>query len=378
MLNAVGARQVGGVRVVVTVSFVIAAGVALYTGFRVPNDWTATLDAVSVTEGFHRRFLVGTLLSPLAALTKDDYWLFAATSFAVLAALVTVAGVALWRAELISQQALVVAFFLLPTGGFLFNEVGYYEQVLYLALFLAIWLVNRDHPVIAAAIMAAVVFVHEMAILSVLPVFALIALRRLGCRRALGAVLPAVALNGVILLVPSAATDAVSRLGAQLSRANFPYRVDALALFNRTLTQNWQLYSVVHVLVYLVPLALFLIGIFLLLRSTDRSPASIIDTTVSVLAIGAPVALAFAGWDTQRWELILVANFFLVLWANLERSREELSPPQIAVLVAALLIVAHVPVYFFDSTQPRAMDWPDFKLLVRQVMDGALFRIPPV
>ncbi len=61
----------------------LAIVVAAYTGFRVPNVWSATLQAVSLFDGFHRRFVVGTLLHPFALLTEDNYWMFATFSYLV-------------------------------------------------------------------------------------------------------------------------------------------------------------------------------------------------------------------------------------------------------------------------------------------------------
>ena len=70
-------------RAVAICAIAFAFALALYTGFRVPNAWSATLDSVSLFGGFHRRFVVGTLLHPLAVATGYNYWVFAAWSFAV-------------------------------------------------------------------------------------------------------------------------------------------------------------------------------------------------------------------------------------------------------------------------------------------------------
>ena len=86
-------------------------------GFRLPNLWSATLYTTSLPDGFHRRFLVGTLLRPFAEALDYDYWLYATVAFAILGALLVVLVVATLRARLVSQRFLVVACFLLPTGG---------------------------------------------------------------------------------------------------------------------------------------------------------------------------------------------------------------------------------------------------------------------
>src|SRR5215831_5382501 len=155
----------------------IAILVAGYTGFRLPNAWCATLDAVSLFDGFHRRFVVGTLLQPLAIATDYNYWLFAAFSYLVLAAVLAVLTAAVLRAELISQRLLVIAWLVLPTGGFLFHEVGYFEQILYLLLFAALALIRRNRLVAAACVLCVAPLVHEIALVTVIPLFGLVALR---------------------------------------------------------------------------------------------------------------------------------------------------------------------------------------------------------
>ena len=94
----------------------------------------------------------------------------------MLGALLAVLAVVVIKAELVSQRLLVIGWLLLPTGGFLFNEVGYYDQVIYLLLFGALWLVFRDRPVTACLLITAGVLVHEITVLTVLPVFAMVVL----------------------------------------------------------------------------------------------------------------------------------------------------------------------------------------------------------
>lgn len=94
-----------------------AVGVAAYTGFRVPNAWSATLDSISLGDGFHRRFLVGTLLRPLADAVNYNYWLFAMFSYLVLATLLVVLVALVFRTRLASRRFLIITWLLLPTGG---------------------------------------------------------------------------------------------------------------------------------------------------------------------------------------------------------------------------------------------------------------------
>jgi hypothetical protein len=333
-----------------TVLFVVALLVAAYTGVRLPGAWAVTLDAVSVTDGFHRRFLLGTLLHPLAVVTGYDYWLFAAAGFLVLGGLLAVVTVAFFRTRNESRRLLVIAWLLLPTGGFLFHDVGYFEQVLYLLLFASVWLLRRDRTMLAPALVIAAVLVHEIAALTVLPIFALVALQRFPLRRAMLLMAPPVFVELVVLAIPASDPDSIDRLRIALAGADFSPRLDALALFGRTQSESWRLYSITDVLLYVVPIAIVVMVGFLGQNGVRRA------AVLQVAAIGAPALLTFGGWDGNRWGFLLVANFAVVLWLWLERRELRVTP-----FVVTLLLLTRLPLPYFDGYQPR-------ELTVRQVV----------
>ncbi|SEP50391.1 hypothetical protein [Amycolatopsis saalfeldensis] len=327
--------------------FVIAVGLAGYTGFRLPGTWVATLESTSLTDGFHRRFLVGTLLHPLAVLAGYDYRVFAVASYAVLGGLLAALAIAFFRSPDGSRRLVIIGFLLLPTGGYLFHEVGYYDQTLYLLLVGALAALRRNRPGIASALMVASVTVHEIALLTVLPVFGFQVLRRFPFRRAC-VFLAAPALAGLtVLAVRPAAPGAVSRLGQTLAGANFPYRTDALGLFERGQAASWALYSITDVLLYLVPIAVVVLGGFLVLHRPSGA------ALLPLAAIAAPLLLAFGGWDEARWGFLLITNFLVVLWLWLGDRGRELKVSQLGTLSVVLLILTHLPMPYFDHYTPR-------------------------
>jgi hypothetical protein len=360
----------------VTVSVLLAA----YTGFRMPNLWSATLYTVSLPDGFHRRFLVGTLLRPLSEATDYDYWLYATVAFVILAALLAVLVAAALRARLVSQRFLVIAFFLLPTGGFLFHEVGYLDQLLYLLLFASLWFLRRSAWVVAPVLMTVAVLTHEIAILTVLPIFGFVVLRDLHPRRAVVALAPPVFVALVMLAVSPIDRGAVHRLTDTLQVSNFKPRPDALSLFQRTQSQTWDLYSVHDVLLFLVPIAVVTVAAFLLLywmgTRTRPSTFSLVYVVLGVTAIAAPLLLAFAGWDEFRWAFLLMANFFVVLWLWLGDSGRELNPLQWVTLGAVVLMSLHAQLLYFDGYAPRSLRPSAITELSHEIDDGTLFEIP--
>lgn len=316
----------------------LALVLAAYRGFRLPGDWAVTLEAVSVTDGFHRRFLVGTLLHPLALATGYAYWVFAAAAFAVLAALLGVVAVAFARARHPARKLLVAGWLLLPSGGFLFHEVGYFDQVLYLLLFAALWQLPR-RPEVASGLLTAAVFTHEIAPLTVLPVFAVVLARRFPVRNTAMLLVPPIVAELAVLALPASSPGAVARLGTALAAADFTPRADALALFERTQSQSWQLYSITEVLLSLTPIfAVVVLGA--LLQRLDA---------LAVASVAAPALLAFAGWDWARWGFLLVTNFAVVLWLTPPRNLRPLP------LLAAAALLAHLPLPYFDGQHPREL-----------------------
>lgn len=355
--------------------------VALYTGFRLPNAWSATLQAVSLTDGFHRRFVVGTLLRPLALATNYDYGLFATFSYLVLAALLTVIVVNALRTKLLEQRLLVVAFLLLPTGGFLFNEIGYFEQLLYLLLFVAVHLARRRKLVAATALMAVTPCIHEIAILSVLPIYGVVLLRTVSPKRAvIATAIPAV-VNLIVLAIPPASDGAIETLSAALA-PSFTYRPDALELFGRAQSENWGLYTVHNVVVYVRPVAYVLLALLVGLwftdreswrRDEDRLPSWVI-LLASCAAIAVPTLLVYGGWDGNRWRFLVIVNFFLVVWYQLGyRGTRPLRLATITLLVFAVLLVARFEFWYFDQLAPREIGYRPVVKFFRHAVDGSLY-----
>lgn len=349
--------------------------VAAYTGLRMPSRWAVTLQAVSLQDGFHRRFLLGTVLRPFAAPAGYPYELFVAVSFVVLGALVAVLGRLAVVARKPAQRLLIMAFLLLPTGGYLFHEIGYFDQIVYLGLFAALWLLFRGHVTAASLVTAAMVAVHEITLLTVLPLFFLAALRELPVRRALTAVAPTVAVGLVVLAVPASGAGAPERFERVLIGTGFPLRSDALDLFGRTQTDSYQYFDPWDIFVFLWPLALLTAAGLLVFARIGRRPARL--TGVSVAAALAPTLLAAGGWDRERWAFLLIANCCVVLWFWLDdHGTHEITPAHVGVVLAVLLVASHVPLTYFDGYQPRVLTGPELGGFWHDIATGSFFDTP--
>lgn len=359
-----------------TVGLVLGCvAVAAYTGLRMPSRWAVTLQAVSLQDGFHRRFLVGTVLHPVAAPAGYPYAFFVAFSFVVLGVLVAVLGRLAVRTRKPAQRLLIMVFLLLPTGGYLFHEIGYFDQIVYLGLFAALWLLFRGKVAAASLVTAATATVHEIALLTVLPLFFLAALRELPVRRALAAVAPAVAVGFVVLAVPASEAGAPTRFERVLMGTGFPLRSDALDLFGRTQTDSYQYFDPWDIFVFLWPLAVLVAAGVLVFARVGRRPMRL--TGVSLAAALAPVMLAAGGWDRERWAFLLIANCCVVLWFWLDdHSTHEITPAHIGVVLALLLVASHVPLTYFDSYQPRVLTGPGIGDFWHDIASGGFFDTP--
>ncbi len=353
----------------------IAASVAAYIGFQMPISWAMTLQSISLFDGFHRRFLVGTVLYPALRATHYDARVLAVFSFAVLGALLAIICRLAITTPLWSRRLLIVAFLLLPTGGFLFHEVGYFEQVVYLMLFGSMYLVTRGNVRAAAVLMAFAPCVHELAVLTVVPVFGIYVLRRMPLLRAALLVAPAVAVGAVVLLVPTMSAHAVENIEASLAQANFKFRVDAMYIFIRSQHESWAMYSILAQVKAVVGTAVVvLLGYLALWRSVRFAKAGVF--LLSCLAIVAPFLLVFGGWDDNRWIFLITANFFIVLWISLDDLAAELAAVPVAILAVTALVLGSMPIYYFEHVKPRRLNPPELRAFLHNVTFGRIFRIP--
>lgn len=348
--------------------------VAAYTGIRMPNGWSATLQAVSFQDGFHRRFLVGTLMDPVADAAGYRYRMYALLSFLILGALLAVLVHQAVVTRLPARRFLILAFLLLPTGGYLFHEVGYFDQVLYLLLFAALWMLGRGWWIPASLLLVLAMCVHEITALTVLPLFFVACLRTLPVSRAIVAVVPACA-TGLLILTAKPTSSATSlALQRKLEDAHFPVRPDALELFSRSQSESWEMYSRKEVFLYLLPLIILIaVALLLFARAGDR-PAKLL--VLSVLAALAPASATLAGWDQERWAFLLTVNFLVVLWFWFGDYQVGLKSVQFGVVVVALLLTVHVPLTYFDGFAPRPLTGNAISDFYDDVTSGHFFDKP--
>jgi hypothetical protein len=324
---------------------ILSLVIALYVGFRAPNLWSVNYYIPSIFVGFWRRSLLGTLLYPIGALRFDYHFL------ATIQALVLLALVALVMAHALRSglriKLLTMLFLIGPAGGYLFHEVGYVEQVLYLMLLAALALSDKRQSLV---LMALALFVHEMAAFTIIPLYlaALVVGDRYRTAILHGLVLLAV--FAVIYLFFQAADPANIERLMQAIKAHVGYtpRADYYDVFRHKLTgpkpQNYFAVTDWYRLATVIAIALLTAAAFV--------RQSIVAAACVLAACLAPLLMGFLGWDTSRFTFLsLSASLFVLILFK------DAASVVVSAAVSALLLGFALFGYFvyFDDYQPRPL-----------------------
>ena len=319
-----------------------------------------TLYNIGISDGAWRRGLLGTLLQPIWSLTGYRYGVMALVALTFLGLLILVGLLVVVRARWDAQRLLIIVWFLSPAGGYLFHEIGYTDQVVYLLFFVAAWAMARSHFVIAIALVTFSVFLHELTLFTTVPLLLVLALvRGEPARRLVAFSFPA--LVGLVLArAPMMTPDQVGATGARLQeQLPFEIRMDAVALFGRSLTQTWDMdfYSPLRGFVTVLPLMIVAVGsISVVLARADNKGFSVprpVAWLVVVGAVIAPFSLVFFGWDFYRWMFLGMVNFLIltvILWSSLT---ERPTLVVFGVALAPILMLFYVQLNYFDGYSPR-------------------------
>jgi hypothetical protein len=231
------AREIG-----IFLLFLLLVLNAFTEGFRMPSLWTQNYYLPTFFDGFYRRSMAGTLLFFLGDL-KYNYYILASIQFLVLVLLIGWMYYA-FRSSLIGMF-LVTAFMVSINGSFFFHEVGYIEQLLFVLLFVSIAL-YRNFPIVAILLMAISMFVHEIVLLTTLPIFfSYVYFKTKDLSKAFKASLPALVAFGVIYMYfQTLPFDEVrSFMEYVRTHANYPYRYDYYEVFvNNFIGERFQNY----------------------------------------------------------------------------------------------------------------------------------------
>ncbi len=341
------------------VALVLAIAWAAYVGFRLPNLWSVTLYNVAWSDGTARRALFGTVLAPLWSVGGNEYWVYAAVAFAILGALLTVIVVVAMRARWTAQRIVILAWLVAPTGAYLFHEVGYLDQLVYLLLFASMWLWTRTSPFVAVLPVVASVLVHELVLLTTWPILVWWAWRAGIARRGVIALLVPLGVGVALVALPPMTAGQVGELKDRLTASlPFPIRDSAVELYGRTLGESWAEYyspttGLVAVLAFAAVIAVSWLAILAAARPGCTPSRRWAVWSLPVMV--APLALVLGGADTWRWVFLAFGNLAIVLVLWLAECSAPPRPVAVAAMLVPFLVLVVLPLQYFDGLVPRAL-----------------------
>ena len=344
----------------------LAVGLAAYAGFRLPSLYSMTLYNIGISDGAWRRGIFATLLTPLWEVSGYRYGVMALVALSVLAALVVSAFLAVWGAQWDTQRLLVIAWVISPAGAYMFHEVGYLDQVVYLLFLVAAVSLGRISLFVITLVMTFSVLMHEVTLLTTLPLIVFMALIR-GLPLLQLSFFSIPFLAGVVLFfAPLMTEEQVGATGTRLQELlPFEIRWDAVALFGRSLSGTWDMefYSPRQGFLIVLPLllaSLLAVGLlvwwlapFLDFQGSKNRLLAVRLTAFA--ATGAPFLLVFLGWDFYRWAFLGLTNFLIVAFIWLGHCSSRPSVSVIAALLFPLALLFYAPLQYFDGYSSRPL-----------------------
>ncbi|MBF0442428.1 MAG: hypothetical protein HQK54_11030 [Oligoflexales bacterium] len=334
---------------------------AFYTGFRFPNSWSTNYYQVNWFDGFRRRAVVGTFLYPLGC-RLFDYSLIACIQFAVLAMAISCL---LYFSIKSKQFILPVTYFLSAAGGYLFHEVGYIDQLLWLFAGIIIYAIGKNRLCLAYFLLFISVFIHEMALFIVLPLVLayMIAIRRCELSSLVRmSIFPVLAFIGISFGFSNLPSETANRyLHAVYTCGYRLMRPEYLDIFKNNYSQKVAMmyYSKEQIISIIFP---FIILTYSLVSSFSKKTHM---TKVNQFILGIccllPLVNGVFGFDTDRWIFLTFTQIILIyimfsLKADL--SEEKKSPLlQNRFYIALFIVALQLHLFYFDGYVPRPLTY---------------------
>ena len=324
---------------------------AFHVGVRLPNLWSVNYFIPGVFDGVWRRGLLGTLLTPFDPL-RFHYGFVMTLQVAIFLALLAV----MLRQGLrrgLPGRIIVIAFLFAPTGGYMFHQIGYVEQLLYLLLAAAL---AMPRSAAAAALVAISLFIHELALFTIVPLYLanLVAERRYRAAAAHGAVILAAFVLIYVAFQTTTPDVAEALLKKVRAHANYEPRADYYEVFTSTLTSDRMRFWYgpgQHKVSLLVGFVAGLAAV----ASVRRPLGDGLPAAIAILgACLAPLLLGFVGWDTGRWFFLSLCSSMAVLIGFGCQPRLWVAAT-FAAAFAVFAAAGHLP--YFDDFKARPV-WP--------------------
>ena len=323
-----------------------------------PSPWSMNYYLPSFFDGFYRRALPGTILSFLGDL-RFNYYTIALIQFSILISLLV------WIYYIFQKNLLlmlIISLYLIsPAGGYLFHEIGYIEQLLYLILFISI-AIFRKHKIISIILISSSMFVHELALFATLPIyFTYLYIITKNLKQTILYILPSIFFFLLLyILFQTVPVDTVELFKEKISSiVNFRLRNDYYTIFtNELIGSRDKIYynfdSFVQIL-FLGPV----VGLTSLLVYKISKKQVLLSLLVFLVGV-APLLLGFFGWDVYRWFFLSLSSltviFIIILLHYKVVFAKIVSMQKIAILyiIFYALLISNMHLVYLDKYMYKA------------------------
>ncbi|MDC1110383.1 hypothetical protein OAT24_02815 [Gammaproteobacteria bacterium] len=332
----------------------LAIFLAFIEGFRMPNLWSINYYIPSFFDGFYRRSFGGTLLYIFGDI-RFNYYFIAFLQFVILFLLLFF----IYRIvrNHILPTILASLYFLSPLGGYLFHQVGYIEQLLYLLAFVSIYLLEKNKIFFALLIMTCSMFFHEITLLTTLPFFFFCMFyNNQDIKTSLKLVFfPISAFLLIYLFFQTVSLDSVNTLIENIKiNASYEIREGYFNVFRNEFLGNRMkfYYTLDNLFIIFLVISLCVIMLF----SFDWSDKNTLLKFFFIAPILAPLILGFLGWDTDRWIFLSLTNFTIMANIAYKKNIELIAKDKMRnylYLIIFIIFFSMPDLHYFDGYKPR-------------------------
>lgn len=354
--------------------FSIIISYAFVRGFRMPGLWSINYYLPSFFDGFYRRGLAGTIIYFLGD-CKFNYYSIVIIQFLVLFLLLS------WVYYFFQKNILIMLiislYLISPMGAYLFHEVGYIDQLIYLILFISIALFQR-HKYISVILFASSMLIHELTLFVTLPIyFTYLYMTTNNLEESILCVLPSLVLFLIIYMflqtVPTETIDLFKNKISDLS--NYKVKDSFYEIFKNEFTgsRNKLYYS--HSSLNQIFLLFFVSGTISAI-SYKMGERKILSLLIFLVGLS-PLLLGIFGWDLDRWYFLSLSSstiiFVLFVTAYRISFKELASIPATFVLYLIFysLLISNTHLEYFNGYEPRIMSKSSL-----QEVRNEFFKIP--
>ncbi|MBQ9579278.1 MAG: hypothetical protein IJR28_07080 [Ottowia sp.] len=343
----------------------LCAANAFCTGFYMPNIWAQNYYTLSFFDGFFRRALIGTILYPLGELRLNYHFIsFIQVSVGACLLFMVLRRVLAMKHLNVCIYIYVCVFLFSHYGAFFFNTQGYPEYAMYLLVMLSFGVKNG---VLRAFMVAATVWIHEMAVFTCFPLWFALEWIYFGRRKTALAGLAACFVSfAVIYILFQTVEQAVADNYIQFISSSAAYvpKYEYVDVFRSDfLGERFQRLSYYYSegpfrtgreslqLAFMLFMACGMAAI------NGRKEKSFLTAVIIFGAALAPLLMGMFGYDINRWVFLAMVNISVMLVVLSRNMKGGAAVALAAAGVACLMLAPPYKIYAYYRGGTEGLDF---------------------